>query len=274
MSLTARPVSVDDLLQLQDGLQFFTDPAQAATEAAAINVFFNPTETVYRYATSLLADNISTSMVAVAVTSLMEGGKIPSDVPFLMPIGDAHTPGTLTFLATQFLPAQIAVAEAHGLNPTVYAAEALGLAMAGDQLFNSRYGLDPNGFAATVGIATGISPAAITGWNNNWKAFYSGVGADAHPGLTVDQAAAGAAYGDAVGAGLLTSTSKDPRDFPAQNNLYLKVANALINTSEGITSQPSDGVIVHKLLEGEASMPSLVLGIDATPTGFHGPVGV
>ncbi len=142
MSLTARPVSVDDLLQLQDGLQFFTDPAQAATEAAAINVFFNPTETVYRYATSLLADNISTSMVAVAVTSLMEGGKIPSDVPFLMPIGDAHTPGTLTFLATQFLPAQIAVAEAHGLNPTVYAAEALGLAMAGDQLFNSRYGLE------------------------------------------------------------------------------------------------------------------------------------
>lgn len=125
-----------------------------------------------------------------------------------------------------------------------------------------------------MGIATGISPAAITGWNNNWKAFYSGVGADAHPGLTVDQAAAGAAYGDAVGAGLLTSTSKDPRDFPAQNNLYLKVANALINTSEGITSQPSDGVIVHKLLEGEASMPSLVLGIDATPTGFHGPVGV
>ena len=80
----------------------------------------------------------------------MEGGKIPSDVPFLMPIGDAHTRGTLTFLATQFLPAQIAVAEAHGLNPTVYAAEALGLAMAGDQLFNSRYGLDPNGFAATV----------------------------------------------------------------------------------------------------------------------------
>ena len=68
MSLTARPVSVDDLLQLQDGLQFFTDPAQAATEAAAINVFFNPTETVYRYATSLLADNISTSMVAVAVS--------------------------------------------------------------------------------------------------------------------------------------------------------------------------------------------------------------
>jgi len=92
MSLYALPVSVDDLLQLQEGLQFFTDPAQAATEAAAINAP-KATETVYSYASSLLSDNISTSMVAVAVTSLMQAGKIPSDVPFTMPIGDAHTPG-------------------------------------------------------------------------------------------------------------------------------------------------------------------------------------
>jgi hypothetical protein len=211
-------------------------------------------------------------MVAVAVTSLVQAGKIPSDVPFTMPIGDAHTSGTLTYLATQFLPAQIAVAEAHGLNPTVYAAEALGLAMAGNQFFNANYGPGFPSFATLVGFDTGVSAAAISGWFNNWEAFYAGAGANAHAGLTLDQAAAGATFGDAVGAGLLTS---NPQDARWDANLWGRVANTLINTAEGITGEPQDGYYFHRPLQGELFIPSAtVVGIDATPTGFHGPVGV
>lgn len=268
MSLYALPVSVDDLLQLQEGLQFFTDPAQAATEAAAINAP-GATETVYTYAASLLADNISTSMVATAVTSLMQGGRVPSDVPFMMPIGDAHTPGTLTYLATQFLPAQIAAAEAHGLNPTVYAAEALGLAMASTPSFDAYKG--PL-FAQSVGGITGVSPDAVTGWLNNWMAFYSGPGANAHAGLTVEQAAAGATFGDAVGAALLAG-NHDPRGG-SLTGLYNQVANVLINTAEGETRNPDFAVLFHIPLQGEVMLPPGVIGIDATPTGLHGPVGV
>ena len=37
MSLTALPVSQSDLTTLQQGVQFFTNPAQAASQATAIN---------------------------------------------------------------------------------------------------------------------------------------------------------------------------------------------------------------------------------------------
>jgi hypothetical protein len=37
MSLYALPVSVSDLTALQQGIQFFTNVAEAATEAAAVN---------------------------------------------------------------------------------------------------------------------------------------------------------------------------------------------------------------------------------------------
>jgi hypothetical protein len=62
----------------------------------------------------LLANNISLSQVAMAVDSLMFG------------VTDNTT--ELAKLSTQFLPPQVANAVAHGFNPTVYAAEALGLA--------------------------------------------------------------------------------------------------------------------------------------------------
>jgi hypothetical protein len=54
----------------------------------------------------------------MADTAIMEGGTVA--------VGNALTPNTLTFFITQFLPAQAANAVANGLNPTVYAAEALG----------------------------------------------------------------------------------------------------------------------------------------------------
>ena len=156
------------------------------------------------------------------------------------------------------------MAEAHGLNPTVYAAEALGLAMASAPFFNSYNG--PL-FAQSIGLTTGVSPDAVAGWFNNWKEFYAGPGANAHAGLTVEQAAAGATFGDAVGAGLLSS---NPQDARWDANLWGRVANTLINTAEGITGEPQDGYYFHRPLQGELFVPSTtVVGIDATPIGIH-----
>ena len=58
----------------------------------------------------------------MADSALMEGGTIA--------LGDANTTNTLTYLETEFLPGQVQVAAQFGFNQTVYAAEALGLALA------------------------------------------------------------------------------------------------------------------------------------------------
>ena len=63
----------------------------------------------------------------MGVSALMEGGTVA--------VGNAATPNTLTLFSTVFLPPQVANAIAHGYNPTVYAAEALGLALASQTSF-------------------------------------------------------------------------------------------------------------------------------------------
>jgi hypothetical protein len=127
MSLLALPVTVNDLIQLQFGLQFLTDTNEATTEAEQIT---NPpaTPTVFSYATQLLANNISLSQVAMAVDSLM--------------VGQTDNTTELAKLTTQFLPAQVSHALASGFNPTVYAAEALGLALAGGNGTSGAFATD------------------------------------------------------------------------------------------------------------------------------------
>ena len=53
MSLNALPVTVSDLTQLQQGVEFFTNTSEATTEAAAINAP-GATETVFTYAARLI----------------------------------------------------------------------------------------------------------------------------------------------------------------------------------------------------------------------------
>ena len=101
MSLFALPVTVSDLTTLQSGIQFFTNTGEATTEVGSINAN-TPNDLVFIYATKLLANNISLSQVAMAVSALMEGGTIA--------VGNATTPNTLTLLSTVFLPPQVAVA--------------------------------------------------------------------------------------------------------------------------------------------------------------------
>ena len=116
MSLNALPVSTADVLQLQTGILCFTDPTDAAIEAARITAAGGGVPTVYSDAEDLLADALGTSQVAVAVDALM--------------YGVTPTSAELTKIATVFEPPQIANAIANGYNPVVYAAEATGLAFA------------------------------------------------------------------------------------------------------------------------------------------------
>jgi hypothetical protein len=188
MSLYTRPVAVSDLTQLQLGIEFFTSTSEATNEVALINAGQN---SVSSYANDLLANNISFSQVAMAVNSLMFG------------VTDNTT--ELTKLARQFLPPQVANAVANGLNPTVYAAETLGLALAGgngtSHAFEVDFGsLSVTEFASEVSSLTGINTGAIQNFVQNWTEFYT-ANPSATFGLSVTLASYGAAFGDAVWCG-------------------------------------------------------------------------
>jgi hypothetical protein len=236
MSLYALPVSVSDLTQLQLGIEFFTNPGEATTLKGQIT---NPpdTPTVYSYAVDLLANNISLSQVAMAVDALM--------------FGVTDNTIELTKLATQFLPPQAANAVANGFDPTVYAAEALGLALAGGNGTHTNFATDFGSlsvlrFASEVASLTGINSGAIQGWVNNWIDFYT---ANPPAGLSVRLAAYGAAFGDAVGAALVNPT--------VNGSIALLVSeeqNALIDNAEG-RYQSGIALIAeppHLPLQGEA----------------------
>jgi hypothetical protein len=238
MSLFALPVSVNDLTQLQQGIEFFTDTTEATAEAEQITDPPN-TPTMYSYAQQLLANNISLSQVALAVDSLMFG------------VTDNTT--ELTKLATQFLPTQAGNAAANGLNPTVYSAEALGLALAGGNGTSNAFAIDFGSlsiadFASEVSSLTGINSAAIEGFAQNWISFYT-ANPSATFGLSLRLAAYGAAFGDAVGAALLNPTVNGELAL-----LGSEVQNTLIDNAEG-SYQPGISLISespHIPLQGEA----------------------
>jgi hypothetical protein len=254
MSLFALPVSVSDLTQLQLGIEFFTNTSEAKTEQGQIT---NPpsTPTVYSYAVQLLANNISNipniplAQVAMAVDSLMFG------------VTDNTT--ELTKLATQFLPPQAANAVANGLNPTVYAAEALGLGLAEGNGTSTAFATDFGSlsiprFASEVASLTGIDSGAIQVFVNNWINFYT---ANPPAGVSVRLAAYGAAFGDAVGAALLNPTVNGSLAL-----LVSEVQNALIDNAEG-RYQAGIALIAeppHLALQGEAL---LIPGAGGAPFG-------
>jgi hypothetical protein len=238
MSLYTLPVSVTDLTQLQQGIEFFTNTTEAATEAGLINAP-TPSSTVFSYAAQLLANNISLSQVAMAVDSLMFGGVDSLD--------------ELAKLSTQFLPAQVAHAVASGFNPTVYAAEALGLALAGGNGTSNNFATDFSSlsvsqFASEVASLTGVNSAAIQGFAQNWENFYT-ANPSATFGLSVTLASYGAAFGDAVGAALLNPTADAGTAL-----LVSEEQNALIDHAAGfefVENIPLSTVPAHLPLQGE-----------------------
>jgi hypothetical protein len=231
MSLTSLPVTAADLLQLQLGIQQFQNPGEANTEVPLINA---GTTTVLAYANQLIANNISLSQVAMAVDSLM--------------FGKTDSVAELTKLSTQFLPPQMVNALANGFNPTVYDAEALGLALAGgngtSNAFATNFGsLSVSAFAQAAATATGVNANAIQQFVTNWINFYT-ANPTATGGLSVTLASYGAAFGDAVGVALVNPTAA---------NLQALVANALIDNAEGsyAAGTPLGAQAQHVPLQGE-----------------------
>ena len=149
MSLFALPVTMADLTQLQLGIQFFTNNAEATAEVTTINA---GTDTVSAYANRLLNSNISLSQVAMAVDSLM--------------YGVTDTVAEQAKLSTQFLPPQVANAIKNGFNPTVYAAEVLGFSLAQGNgtstAFATNFGsLSVSQFSLAVANITGLNQSPI-----------------------------------------------------------------------------------------------------------------
>jgi hypothetical protein len=272
MSLFALPVTVADLTTLQSGIQFFTNTAEATSEVGSINAN-QPSDSVFIYATKLLASNISLSQVAMAVTAIGEGGTVA--------VGNTTTSNTLTFLSTQFLPAQVTAALAGGFDPTVYAAQSLGLAVASTAGFNANFaGLSVSQFVGAVATATGVNSTAIQQWVTNWTTFFQ-ANPGAHVGLTVTQAAYGATLGNAIGVALLNPTSANLQTIVSTtpnvnqfipNTIQGVVANALINVAEGSyqVGVALGALPAHQFLQGEAGSSGVFLttGIDSPTSGF------
>ena len=216
---------------------------QAVIENQAI---VNKTTTERIFVDGLLSQVQNTTIPAVAVEGSMYGAVGTSD--------------EITKLTTLFLPAQVQNAVHNGLNPQVYACEALGLAFAfgdenGGTAFATNFGPTAPGMPATpsgdsffaAAAANAIfgsdananTPGAILKFVSNWEAFYSSHGVPGIPNATLNQivvAARGAAWGDAVGVAL----ANDLGPLPGQVINFLEDAareGALY--SKSLASQPA-----------------------------------
>jgi hypothetical protein len=233
-------------------------PDQAAAVVDSINA---GTQTEFSYVNGLLSQVSNTTIPAVAVEATMYGKVGTSD--------------EVTYLTTQYLPPQVAVATKLGLNPQIYASEALGLAFAfgdehGGTAFATNYGPSntamPNttagdaAFAAAAAAAvfgaaaTAFTPIAIQGWVTSWKAFYStfGILGNTHPTADqVDLVARAAAWGDAVGNALTSHLG--PLEAQVTNFLMDAAQGAAIY-SASLASQPN-----HASFQGEGATAAVQL---------------
>jgi hypothetical protein len=239
MSLFALPVAVADLTTLQSGITFKTDVNEATSEAAKINSL---TDTVFGYATGLLDSQVALSVVSMGVNALM--------------FNQTPTIATLTNQTTAFLPGEVAFAVKLGLNPTVFAAEALAVTISSNPLFTQTFGTQnlPD-FAATVSNLTGVNTTAILGWVSFWKGFYA-TNPDAIPaGSTADLAAKAGALGDAFGNALALG-------LPVGD----KVENAILTIATGQYAEGflwAFGLPQHTALQGEPPPRVNVLAVNA-----------
>jgi hypothetical protein len=187
--------------------------ADTVTDAYAVAAIINSGQLTFaNYVNQLIGQAQSTTVPAVAVEATM--------------YGMTGTSAEITFLTTNFLPAQVANATHWGLNAQVYACEVLGLAFAfgnetGNTAYSSNFGPSnsamPNTTAGDAAFASAASHAifdtastanlvnVMQNFVSNWETFYTAHGV---PGLSnpsaaqIDLAARGAAWGDMVGVAL------------------------------------------------------------------------
>ena len=109
MSLIATPVILTDILDLQAGIEGFTNSTEAMSEVTAINA---GTDTVAAYAMRLESANTANSEAVMATVSLMQGGT-PTAGKLLTPGSPANE---YQHLIVDYLPTQQAFAVANKLN--------------------------------------------------------------------------------------------------------------------------------------------------------------
>jgi hypothetical protein len=227
---------------LEDVATAYLGPASMLTQNHVIN--------------DLLAEVTATTLPAIAVEASMYGA--------------AGTSDEIIQLVAQFLPGQAEHAINSGLDPLVYASEALGLAFAfsnenGSTAFAANFGPTnstmPNTVAGDAVFAQAAANTifgsastnnlanAIDGWVSNWKAFYSVHGV---PGISdasaaqIDLAARGAAWGDAVGVALANNLGPLKGEVI---NFFLAAAEGTVLNLASLIGQPTRANMALTLTE-------------------------
>jgi hypothetical protein len=179
----------------------------------------------------------------------------------------------ITLLTTQFLPPHVEFAIQNGLNPQVYASEALGLAFAfanetGGTAFATTFGPSnptmPNSIAGDSAFAAAAASAifgsastpniinVIESWVANWKSLFTsnGILGISNPSSNqIDLAARGTAWGDTVGTALANNLG--PLNGQATNFLESAAQGTAIY-SGSLISQP-----MHAPFQGSSNSPSI-----------------
>jgi hypothetical protein len=228
MSLTDGPagVTAGDLLNLQAGIQAFTNSAEATSEAALIQA---GKDTTAAYAARLEAANTGQSEVVMATVSLMEGGT-PLAGKLVTPT--SPTANEFQHLIISYLPAQQAFAVANGLNITIYNAEVVGLGIGagGDGTQNNflkNFGsaaLTLSQFESTLSGLTNVTVAAIDAQYQFFVKLYGAAPANLPAGYpNADAAARAVTFGFAIGTDFANPTLAPTIISQTQN---AKVLNA------------------------------------------------
>jgi hypothetical protein len=222
-----------DILNLQAGIEGFTDAAQATAEATAINA---GKDTVAAYAVRLEQSNIVFSEDVMATVSLMEGGT-PTAGKLLSPTSPANE---FQHLIVDYLFGQAAFAVANGLNVVIYDAEAiaLGIGAGGDGTQNNfleSFGgaaLTLSQFESTLSGLTNVTVAAIDAQYQFFVKLYGAAPANLPAGYpSADAAARAVTFGFAVGTDLAN---------PALNpKLISQIENAKVLNAETINGDVS-----------------------------------
>ena len=143
----------------------------------------------------------------------------------------------------------------NGFDVVVYAAQAAGLALAGLPGFATFTALSDDNFRTQLRPSTGVNANPIKGqWLTNWTTFYT-ANPSATYGLSISQAAYGAAFGDAIGVALLNPTSANLQTVVTDTDISGVIANALIDNAEGsyTVGVPIGSLPAHQPLQGEGS---------------------
>jgi hypothetical protein len=256
-------------MTIQNDYLAITRTALPVNQATAItNAIDAGTQTEAQYINGLLSQVADTTIPAVAVEGSM--------------YGVVGTSAEITFLATQFLPAQLGWATQHGFSPEVFACQVLGQAFAfgnenGATTFADNFGPSnaamPNTHAGDAAFAAAVASAVfgsaanagtvtnILGWVSYFEAYFTqnGIPGIANPTTAqIDLAARGTAWGDAVGVAVANNLGP----LAGQTTNFLEdAAQGTAIYSASLTSQPN-----HAPFQGASSV--LAPALDSSITGL------